>query len=234
MISTGKKRVKAFPPDPPSGAKRSYKTYKTQKVNVPRNFVRTGKGFPKKLMFTHAYSETTQIPTGAAGALAVQNWKINGMWDTNTSGGGHQPMYFDQIGALYNYYVVVGAIARVQFVPNAANTVPTLVGCYFNDNTTNPALSGILEQNTSKFKLSAYGGLDPIVFTMKWSAKKYFGRNVIDDSDLRGTPSSDPSEITYLSLFTDASQSVTAAGWTACVTIEFTAIWKELIDIASS
>jgi len=236
MISTGRKRVKAFPPDPPKGAKKTTlsRVPLTRSVAIPRNFVSTGKGFPKKLMFTHTYSETVLNSTGAAGALATYNWKLNGMWDTNTTGGGHQPMYFDQVSALYNHYVVVGTKATVRISPYVANNVPALIGCFVNDNTTNNGISSITEQNTVKYVQTPFNDNLTHTFVLKWSAKKYFGRNVIDDPELQGTPSSDPTEISYITVFSDSSQSAATSQWQVGITIEFIVIWKELIDIASS
>jgi len=56
------------------------------------------------------YCGTFQLSTGTAGVIgAVQQFRLNSLFDFDQSGGGHQPYGYDQWCAFYNQYRVNGA-----------------------------------------------------------------------------------------------------------------------------
>jgi len=200
-----------------------------------RNIVNMGSGFPKKLMFTHTYCETVNLPSGAAGALSTYQWKANGMFDPNFTGGGHQPYYFDQISPLYDHYCVVGSRINVKFTPIAANSVPAIIGCYINDDTTVSTTTVALQENKlAKWKVTAFNEQQTHEFTLNWSAKKFFGKGVLANTDLQATAGTDPNELSVYSVFIDASTQVTAVTYQITATISYIVVWKELHEVAAS
>ena len=73
---------------------------------------------------------------------------------------GHQPLYFDQVAAIYQHYTVMKARMKVTIVPN---TVDAYVSGILIDDDLTPAittLDGMVERPSAVFKTSAgrWGG----------------------------------------------------------------------------
>lgn len=70
------------------------------------------------------YHETIALSiTNAFQAQAI--FSLNGLYDPNISGGGHQPLGFDQMMGLYNKYCVLGAKVSILGRPGSTgNTYP--------------------------------------------------------------------------------------------------------------
>lgn len=200
--------------------------------------VSMGSGFPKMLRTKLHYVDNDNIVTSvAAGTTGTYQYVINGMYDFDYTGTGHQPFYFDQYSALYNHYCVVGAKITVAFT-NPGNS-DIVVGGYINDDVAIQAstLNMFCEEPYSQWKVIPPNQEKPVYLTWKWSAKKFFtGRasSVLADTELQGTGSGNPSEQSILSLFyrNHDVTSTTSVKWT--IRAEFTVIWKELRDITGS
>lgn len=211
------------------------KLYRTVRSNTVKNLNTSnfGRGIPKKLTVTHTYVETVNLQSGIAGALAVYSFSANGMYDPNITGTGHQPMLFDQIGALYNHYCVIGSKATFTLTPiSGANDC--IIGCFLNDDTTTPSRNGILENPTCKYLCTPYLMNTAKSWTLKWSGKQNFGKLLIGNSAFSGTTGSNPAEQSYYTAFIDAADIGTQQTFRLNVKIEYIAIWTERVDIASS
>lgn len=199
-------------------------------VRVSRNV-----GFPNKMLMRHRYVETGSL-TSTTGSLALQNFRANGMFDPNQTGTGHQPLYFDQMTAIYDHYTVIGSIIRVHFVSASTQTLPMIVGIMKNDDTTTtPTAAGTLcEESGTVSRLLPADDSTVFSLTQKFSAKGTFGGSALSNDNLQGTASADPTEQTIYTLF---AQTVDGAGTSTCYTwteIEYIAVWEELKDIATS
>jgi len=209
-------------------------TFRKKKSNVKnRRIVSSGLGFPKKMLMTHKYVSTIPL-SSPVGALINYNFTANGMYDPDLTGGGHQPMYFDQMSALYNHYVVIGSKIRVT-VPSSDNDY--MIGVYNNDDTALVVSSwtALNEQSLATSKMVPTKATYPTIVQNKWSAKKYFGGSIMSNTDLQGTPTSNPTEATIYNVFMQSvSQVSTVSAFYAKVEIEYIAIWKELKDVSQS
>lgn len=188
-----------------------------------------GIGFPKRMVITHKYQEI-QTVTSTAGVLQKYQWSVNSLYDPNTTGGGHQPMYFDQVAALYDHYVVIGSKIRITVIGNVSTTPGFFAGCYIDDDTTTSTVSDITrlaEQTQGRFITVAPSALAPKVFNMKWSAKKAFGGSILANTELQGTSASGPTEQQNYTLGLQAFAGTTANVQVA-VLITYIAVWKEL------
>lgn len=205
---------------------------------VPKNktVVNLGKGFPKKIIETHRYCEQVNLTTGVGGVLSVYNFSCNGMYDPNVSGTGHQPMFFDQVNAIYNQYCVIGSKITVEWTcPGAA--INMVYGIVINDNTAAPpSLNAAMEHPSCISRTYPYNAYtNPSTFmTKKFSAKQNFGRVPVGNSAFTGNGSTNPSEQMYYQLFVDSSAVSTQGTLTAKVTIDYIAVWTERNDIATS
>ena len=218
--------------------KRTYKSrkrYARRKNVIPRTITSTGVGFPKKMMMTHKYQETISlsIPIG----VVMQKYFIscNSMYDPNATSTGHQPLYFDQMTALYDHYVVIGSRCTVTFPP--PNDQNLNVGVYIDDDASNSLTSSdtVAEQTQATRRLISPNATMPIKITKKWSAKKFFGGSILSNTDLQGTVSANPVEQSFFMIYAQ-SQATPAAGYTynVIVSVEYIAIWKELKEVAGS
>lgn len=233
------------------GMKKTPRSYKsTKKVIAPRGTARArGKwairdsgtklglsiGFPKTLKFKHKYVEQFLLTD----ASTIQNYQFscNGMYDPNITGTGHQPMYFDQLGALYDHYTVIGSKIKYRVVPSGtAIQNPYKIITWINDDTTSTGDATSFSENKFAKTRLCTGGVNPsqIILTNKWSAKKFFGGSVMANDELKGTTSANPAEQSYFQISFRTLDGTSTVSVYVLVEIEYVAIWKELKELASS
>lgn len=187
-----------------------------------------GAGFPRKLRVRHKYVERISIPcvTGIGAYL----FSCNGMYDPNITGTGHQPMYFDQLAAIYDHYTVFSSHMKAEFVVDAGNVVWSM---YMSDDTTLASGSTAGEQAGSKTGILTSKAVRPQVVQLTWDAKKFFGGDVFDNDNLQGNAAANPTEQSYFQLtFTDFAG--TSLNVLLNVVIEYDVVWDEVRTIASS
>lgn len=216
---------------------RRYTRARPRKTFGNKKMLVLGRGFPKKMMVTHRYCDQITL-TSTAGVMATYQWKCNGMYDPNATGGGHQPLLFDQLTPLYNHYQVVGSKMKIRIVPHTSNTVTSNFACFVNDDTAfeNTGIDGTAEQVGATATLigTVAGGNRPITKTLFWSSKKYFGTKELENSRLQGTSSTDPTELSFYSLCLQAFDQTNSCQLQIFVEIDYTAIWTELKDVDQS
>lgn len=215
--------------------KRAYKKKAYKKAVIPRTMVSTGMGFPKKLCMTHKYVETFTLGH-ASGGFNHYIFSANSMYDPNVSGTGHQPMYWDQIMALYNHAVVIGSKCVFKAVPTTQQNTMIRTAAFIEDGAT-LAVSGldsVVEQSLAKStRFFTPNNSNFVTSTLKWSAKKFFGKGVLANSNLRQSASASPTEQSY---FVIAVQGNGVISYDITVTVEITycTVYFELKDIAGS
>lgn len=207
---------------------------KRAKVTRNRTNVPLGLGFPKKMTMTHKYTQTV-LMTSTTGVMQNLNWSCNGLFNPFITGTGHQPMYFDQMGALYNHYTVIGSSCKFKLVPSSGSQLAMVVGAYVNDDTTSQlAINTIGEQSTGTRILIGADSDKNYTIRKKWSAKKWFGGSVLANNDLEGTTVGNPNEQSYYSFFLQAADATDTVSIWVDVEISYIAVWAELKDIAGS
>lgn len=215
------------------------KSYIQQRFYAPK-IARTPTGFPQRMRMTHRYSEALQR-TSTTGAFASYVWRANGMFDPNSTGTGHQPSYFDQMGIIYDHFTVFRSKMSVQFIPVVASSTTNScqVVLYLSDSTSVGVTScqqAIEQPKASWVTLSTVSntfGPQNRLF-MGFNAWQTFGSRALSDSTLRGNTSSDPSEQSlYVFCFRDTNGAGTVA-LDINVVIEYEAEWTEVAQIAQS
>lgn len=226
--SSSRKRVKSEAPPA--------KSSKLTRVPRPKyganlTSVNLGLGFPKRLTCTLKYTGTHTL-TSTAGSVAVQRYSCNGLFDPDITNAGHQPLYFDNLMAIYNHYTVIGSKITVRLCPASATTGPGLFAMFQNDDTSSSAISvGQVSEQTlsSVVKLLPVGQSDSVTTGLTWSAKKTFGGSVLGNDNLQGTVGANPTEQSYYELrYSDAG-----AGNSAILVIaevQYTAVFDEIKD----
>lgn len=219
-------------------ARAAVRKYNRKSVTKNKTSVSIGKGFPKRLVFTHKYHENTALTTGGgAGLLATYNYNCNSLYDPNETGTGHQPMYFDQLTAIYDHYTVIGAKMVLKFCSSGTLNSPFRVGIMVNDDAvvTPTTASALLEHSSNiTWKQVPPGCNNSFVLTCKWSAKKTFGGSVLGNDNLQGSATTSPSERSMFTIFIESNDGATINTIVSDVYLEQIAVWDELKDIASS
>lgn len=202
-----------------------------------RAFASTGVGFPKRLKMTHRWTTNTTI-TCTTGALSGAQVKANSMYAPGDSFSvATDPMYYDQMTALYDHWVVIGSKIKVTLVPNSTSTAYVRWGIYLNDDSTlTPAtIEGCCTQSGAVSKTTnSTATAQESVLVKKYSAKKEFGGSVMANSVLRGTDAANPSEVQYYTIFAKPVDSASSLGYTVVIEVEYVAIWLEPHDISMS
>lgn len=186
-------------------------------------------GFPKKLRFVHKYVESLAFTAGSASD--VRQFSCNGLYDPNISGTGHQPLYFDQLSAIYNHYTVFKSTCTYLVV---LTSTPCLVSHYIEDDTSISTGSQSAEMSTSTVTTHSNLAVRPTRLTRTWVGKQFFGGNLFDNDQLGGTPSANPVEQMYFTFNVTAIDGVTIPSYSVLVEVLYEAVWDELKTIAQS
>lgn len=132
---------------------------------------------------------------------ATYLFSLNGMYDPNITGTGHQPRGFDNLMALYDHYVVIACKAEFKFW-NADNTYGHMVTTHLQDSpTVKTNVRDIMELKTTQRKVAATraGGIDNLTLVRTVNPNRFLGRSKpLSDPELKGSASANPTEQAYI------------------------------------
>ncbi len=186
-------------------------------------------GFPPTLLTKLRYVDTYPL-VSTSGSLAKQLFKINSIFDPDSSGVGHQPLYRDTYAAIYDYYAVVSVKATVQFQSLNTSSGST-VGILIDDDTSTSTNANVLmEQNYGKKILlpPVNGSLSNRTLTLDWDCKKILNIDPFTSQAYRTAQGSDPTELSTLLVWSASADGTSTGTVQAMVTLEFTVIFSEL------
>jgi hypothetical protein len=214
------KRKRSYSSKKTRGKKRS-KTSKKYNF-VPRLALRTAPSvvggrrgpLPKRLTTTLTFVESGLLST-SSDTISSGTWSLNSIYEPR-AGTNRQPLGFDQMMTFYDAYTVIRAHYRVDFAAvyptdptSAPASEPNYQICCFTvpiDET--GALSAAttlktIEQGGCEYAFvgPANGGKNTCQLSGSFSPPTWLGRqqgNAVNDSTLRGTVSTSPSEQMYL------------------------------------
>jgi len=204
----------------------------TPKLALNRTLVVQRYPFPYRLQNTLKYYEVITNTTNGIG-FCYNVFSANGLYDPNVSGAGHQPMYFDQLTAIYNHYHVMAS--KIKVTPDRTATADNGIQyaiCLDDDATINATSMATFAERTGSIVWTACP--DQGVFptrTKYFNAKSVFGGDIIDNTSLKGSESSNPTEGQF---YIVAIEGPASAGMTFIVEMEFTVVWSELKSISGS
>lgn len=109
---------------------RRRRTYRRRtKSKVPTKFYRKKRPtsfklfdnlFQKRIRTSLIYCDTKYI--GPTTTTSFWRYSINGLYDVDLTGGGHQPLHYDDWTALYEQYRVIAMRFKVTFMPKRGST----------------------------------------------------------------------------------------------------------------
>lgn len=210
-----------------AASKKTTKLSRTTLSRVPRSV-----GFPKLLRVRHRYVDGAVL-TSTTGSLALYAFRCNGLFDPNITTTGHQPMYYDNLAAIYNHYVVTACKIELRVQGSFDSTQPMVVGCFVNDDSTvTPSdYTACCEQSTAKYATLAGDKHTGAYITNSWSAKNDFGGSVLANTRLEGTAAADPSEQSVWTIFASTIAGSDSGVVNILVTLHYEVTWRELKDL---
>lgn len=206
------------------------------RVSTISNPVSFGKyAMPLRIQNTHRYACTYDLALDALGNGQIA-MRANGMFDPEVALGGHQPYYFDQIGALYNHFTVIKSKMTVRAVPVddpvAGAAAPLMLSLFVDDDTTSLGTTLSNRERTGAQIKMLLPGQQQSPSVVYFNAQKMFGGNVMDNDELQGTVASDPAEeAIFFAYFSSGDPSGQVKVF---IDIEYTAVWDELKSLPES
>jgi len=227
---------------------------RSKSLSQPRTVTKRGRsalyplrGLSFKSMFPLAKSLRTQVRyaqrglsvNGPAGGLATAHvYSVNGLYDPDITGAGHQPIGFDQLMALYDHYTVHGAKITIDST-NDDNTNPYLIGIAVRDDATvETDPSALVENGNIDYRLltpSGTGSSMKTRITMYCDVAKFLGRkSVLSDPDCKGTSAANPTEGVFFHIVAWTLGAIDGGNVTSQVTIDYDVTFHERRVVAAS
>lgn len=199
-------------------------------VSVPRPLASTpGTAFPHRYQNELRYSAVQSIVLDPSG-WGKHFFSCNGLYDPDITGLGHQPLYYDQLTALYNHYTVIKSSITIQ--PMGFEDNSYVLSLSLEDDTSSSFGNTTREQpDTKSWVVSAPQGDKDNKHSLYWNAAKVFGGDIIDNDDLQGTLNTNPPEQTFYML---GMEGVAATVHSYFVELRYTVVWDELKTVAGS
>lgn len=206
-------------------------------VKKPKDFVNFGYALPKRVENTHRYWETTLL-NPLAGVTTKTYYRANGMYDPTGALGGHQPMLFDQMSALYNHFTVIQSRITVTVVAAVVNPTSNsgsaTVILSVDDNVSDTRGYADIIETDSNAKVGIMSPEGKVTLSTEWKAADYFGGDVLDNPNFRGNSGADPTEQSAFVVTVVNNSGSFQIFMDQHVLIEYRAVWSELKDIVAS
>lgn len=186
-------------------------------------------GFPNSIIVPMRYCVNRTL-TSTTGATGSKVYRANGIYAPEYTDSGHQPMFSDQWGAIYNFYTVLGAKIRVTL--KGTSTYSTVV-CLQGSST--PTLSSgvntFLEQNNGVHTIVGNTYCEPQTMEITYSPLENTGQEVKNDGSSMTAVGADPSAgegTYYFGLLYNTSDAASTSTMDIIVEIEYTVKYSEL------
>lgn len=166
------------------------------------------------------------------GNAGVHVFSMNGMYDPDITGTGHQPRGFDQLMALYSQYTVIGCKIKTDYIVASAEvircgitpmstSVPYItVNDYRESRATNQKV--INESTAANRDRSIYHKMNPT----KWLGKT----KPLSDGELSGTSAANPVNQAYWHLWCGGFQSSDPSSITVEVDLVYMVVFHKPIQ----
>lgn len=177
------------------------------------------------------YNDNRTI-TSTAAASNSYVYSVNGLYDPDITGTGHQPIGFDQLISLYDHYTVTNCKITVNFV-NESTVDNVYVGiAIFPDPNNEPNATKLVENGLMKrgwlAKLDS-NSKSQCILSHSCRVSRINGRpeSIIGDDLYRGDVASNPQEQTYWHIFAYNIATLTSTTVRFDVILEYDATFTE-------
>jgi len=196
--------------------------------------------YPKNKLARHRYVENITIPAaGGAGQTRQYVFKANGIFDPNTTGTGHQPMFRDEMAAVYTYYTVIASYIKVTLNQAAVNQENWGIICTQDDSLSSDPTT-VLEQYGGHTAALMTNRNSPKILRSSYDAKKKnkttFQGLMADDTQRNtvGTDASTKVAYNYIIWSGPIDATVTVPSQKVQVEIIYIVMWREAKDAVQS
>lgn len=184
-------------------------------------------GFPNKLRTRVRYNEDITF-NPAAGSIAAKNsFTLNGLYDPNITGTGHQPLGFDNFMGVYNKYTVISAVISVTAINYATGTDSAVMGIIIADGgqTIPTATNDIIELGSQvSYKYFICNSLAtqhplPMVKRKAWIHKELM--RAYGDDTTNGDAGANPTQQLYATVFVGTTTGADLGNIECVINIEY-------------
>jgi hypothetical protein len=195
---------------------------------------------PNQFRATLKYSDYATLDP-AAGAFSSVVYSPSSLYDPYVPAGGHQPMGFDQLAALYAHYFVEKCTISISVLPTTAQTTPAVTGVTLtHDNGLTGPWNAQVEQPLKSVYKAFIGptlGQTPLHMDIVYDAKKMSGLTYSQllDSDLSSSVATNPVDMFYSIIWlqaVDLSADITAVHYV--IEMKFDAVFFTPKTLAQS
>lgn len=191
-------------------------------------------GFPDRIITKVRYHDIVTL-SSTAGAVGKWLFRANSTFDPDFTGTGHQPLYRDNLAAIYDHYSVLECVVKGKLC-NTSATAPFTIGVVIDDDSsTGTTLTTLCEQNHSKhtFLPPLAGSLSSHTFNVKWDPVTFLGIDPFVTEGYKTPVGSNPGEESYITFFA-ASVDGSTSSIVLDITMEYTVLWTELTSPTQS
>jgi hypothetical protein len=162
-------------------------------------------GFPDRLLTSLKYTDTGVIQA-TTGAVGLQIFRANSIFDFDYTNVGHQPMYRDTYAAIYDQYAVVSATFKLHLM-NIDTAKIITAGVVIDDDTTVSTNAQILlEQNhgINDTLTPLSGSKSEWTVTVPWSCQEVLNIDPFASETYKTQIGSNPTETSVLAIWAAA------------------------------
>lgn len=175
----------------PLKSKKTFKRKFKRKAYKKKGLTLYNNPVPKTRLAKLRYSAFITLDPTFVGT-AIHTFRANDCHDPDYTGSGHQPLFFDQLMAIYKKCYVLGSKITARFVPN--NSI-MFVNVQADNDTTALGYDALIEQQKAGWKFIPPTATRTAVITKNFSAKKQFHtKDVIANPNLYCTTGASPTE----------------------------------------
>jgi len=202
------------------GKRRMYR----KKRYTKRNYMPKVIGGADRSYVKLAYADLYQASVSAS-TLSTRVWHLNNVFDPDYTGAGGQPLYYDQIAAMYSRYRVFGCSISVTVAISSGSTNMYHPIVCIVPYISSPGYSTILtamQAPRARYKI-AIPGQQVIKLKAYYSVAKLYGvsRKMVDDDDVfQATTTAGPARPAYVGVYVynaDGAQSITLSSYVKLV-----------------
>lgn len=191
-------------------------------VAVPRNQF----GFPINFRTNLRYCDDYFLSASSTNTAITNAFRMNGIFDPDLTGAGHQPMWRDNYANIYQNYRVISSTIKVTFLPQPITDVgsygPYNIGIVGASETTNPSTVAVTRKEMSDSvsrAISRYSVNDNTLF-LHYTPKSKLGSEWSEDT-VAALVGANPSQQYIADVwFSDMGSGVTSYLW-ASVEIDY-------------
>lgn len=218
---------------------RRYPRKRSKTVGFTRNMTSYGSNAPlqKTLKATMLYTDdVVKNLVSSAANPGTTVYSLNGLYDIDITGTGMQPRAFDQMMLLYEHYTVIGVKVRLDFSNNNATKPAYCIATLRAGSTTSTNHRDYMEEKNSNWKLLGIEASQSVTsINLRLNPNKFLGRSKpMADPELKGGSGQNPTEQCYLHVSAVSQDLFNASSVNVIASFEFTTIFSEPRDVASS